>query len=121
MSEVSSIKTGETESFKFIFRLLSSTSDTISIKYLELKLILRLSELKFALIISFPSPELTLLTESWMFSFLMVNFTPSFLSKETLATLSMEFIKSFEGTIKHFELLHSNSWRFKTTYIKISW
>ena len=35
-----------------------------SIKYLELKLILRISELKVALIASLPSPEFALLTES---------------------------------------------------------
>ena len=54
------MRTGETESFKFILRFLSSTSDAISIKYLELKLIFRFSELKLALIFSFPSPDLEL-------------------------------------------------------------
>ena len=61
---MSSIKTGETASFKFIIKFLSSTSEAISIKYFELKLILRFSELNLALIFSFPSPELALFTES---------------------------------------------------------
>ena len=57
---MSSIRTGEIESFKFIFNDLSSTSDAMSIRYFELKLILRFSELNSALIFSFPSPELAL-------------------------------------------------------------
>ena len=57
---------------------------------------LKLSELKLALIISLPSPELALLTESCILSLLMINFTPSFLSIETLVTLSTELIRSFE-------------------------
>ena len=61
---MSSIKTGETESLKFIFKFLSSTSEAISTKYFELKLILKFSELNFASIFSFPSPELALLTET---------------------------------------------------------
>ena len=60
----SSINTGETESFKFIFKFLSSTSEAISIKYFELKLIFKFSELNSALIFSLPSPELALFTES---------------------------------------------------------
>jgi len=64
LSEESSIKTGDTESFKFILRFLSSISDAMSIKYFELKLIVSSSELKLALIVSLPSPELALLTES---------------------------------------------------------
>ena len=45
---MSSIKTGEIESFKFIFKSLFSISDAISIKYFELKLIFKFSELKLA-------------------------------------------------------------------------
>ena len=38
-------------------------------------------------------------------SLLKNNLTPSFLSKDTLATLSIEFIKSFEETINDLSLL----------------
>ena len=96
---MSSIRTGETESFKFILKFLSSTSDAISIKYFELKLIFKFSEVNSAFIFSFPSPELALLTDSWTWSLFTTNLTPSFLSSETLATLSIELIKSFEDTI----------------------
>ena len=41
-----------------------SISEAISIKYFELKLIFKVSELNAALIFSFPSPELALFTES---------------------------------------------------------
>ena len=92
------------ESFNFILKFLSSISDAISIKYFELKLMLRFSELKFALITSFPSPELALFTESWIFSLFIANFTPSFLSNETLITLSIELINSLEGTVNDFSL-----------------
>ena len=81
---------------------MSSTSDAISIRYFELKLIFKFSELKFALIFSFPSPELALLTESWTLSLFMANFTPSLRSNETLVTLSIEFIKSLEDKISIF-------------------
>ena len=60
---MSSIRTGDTESFKFNFKVLSSTSEAISIRYLELKLILRFSELNLAVIFSLPSPEFALFTE----------------------------------------------------------
>ena len=63
---------------------------------------LRFSELKFALIFSFPSPELALLTESWTLSLLINNFTPSFLSKDTLATLSIEAQEKHERNEKIF-------------------
>ena len=66
-------------------------------------------ELKFALIISLPSPEFALFTESWIFSLLITNFTPSFPSNETLVTLSIEFIKSLEDTIKDFSLLEGTT------------
>ena len=49
---------------------------------------LSLSELNSALIFSLPSPELALFTDSCTLSLLIANFKPSFLSKETLATLS---------------------------------
>ena len=62
MSERSSIKTGEVESFKLSFKFLLSTSDAISSKYFELKLIVKLSELNSAFIFSLPSPEFALLT-----------------------------------------------------------
>ena len=74
----------------------------MSIKYFELKLILRLSELNSALIFSFPSPELALLTEKCILSLFIANLTPSFLSIETLVTLSIDFINSSEGTINVF-------------------
>ena len=101
---MSSINTGEVESFKFIFKFVSSTSEAISIRYFALKLILSVSELKLALIFSFPSPEFALLTESWTFSLFITNFTPSFLSNETLVTLSVELINSFELTLRVFSL-----------------
>mgnify|MGYP001435192546 CR=1 FL=1 len=46
MSEASTINTGETESFKFIFKFLSSISEAISIKYFELKLIFKFSDVE---------------------------------------------------------------------------
>ena len=55
-------------------------------------------ELKLAFITSLPSPEFALFTESWIFSLLIASFTPSFLSKETLVTLSIELIKSLAFT-----------------------
>ena len=85
---------------RLIFKFLSSTSEAISIKYFELKLIFKFSELKLALIFSFPSPELALFTERCTLSLFISNLTPSFLSSETLATLSIEFIKSFEDTTR---------------------
>ena len=98
------MRTGETASLKFIFKFLSSTSEAISIKYFELKLIFKLSALNLALIFSLPSPEFALLTESWTFSLFIKSFTPSFLSIETLATLSIELIKSLDETMSVFSL-----------------
>ena len=92
---MSSTSTGEVGSFKLSFNSLSSTSEAISIKYFELKLIFNVSELNSALIFSLPSPELALFTESCTLSLLIVSLTPSFPSSDTLATLSIEFINSF--------------------------
>ena len=80
-------------------KVLSSISDAISIKYFELKPIAISSPSYFAATTSFPSPELVLFTDNFNLSRLISNFTPSFLSIETEATLSTELIKSEEATV----------------------
>ena len=75
---------------------LSSISEAISIRYFELNPIAISSPSYFAATTSLPSPELVLLTDNLNLSLLSSNFTPSFLSKDTDATLSTEFIKSLD-------------------------
>ena len=75
------------------------------LKIFKLKLIFKFSALNSAFIFSLPSPELALLTDNWILSFVIFNFTPSFLSSETLVTLSIELINSFEETVSTFSLL----------------
>ena len=94
------MSTGEVESFNFILKFLSSTSEAISIKYLELKLITNSSASQVALSVSLPSPEFVLITDNFILSLLISNFTPSFLSSETVATLSIDSIKSLVSTFK---------------------
>ena len=50
----------------------------------------KFSELNSALIFSFPSPEFALFTDNCTLSLLIINFTPSFLSKDTLASVSLD-------------------------------
>ena len=54
---------------------------------------------------SLPSPELVLFTESLTFPLLITNFTPSFLSIDTVVTLSIESINSLDKTFKDLSLL----------------
>ena len=70
--------------------------DAISSKYLELKLISK-SVSNFTDRLSLPSPLLVLLTDKSKLSLVKLNFTPSFLSRETDATLSTEFRKDFRS------------------------
>jgi len=76
-------------SLKKISILSPSSCAATSIKYLELKLISK-SCSNFTLRLSFPSPLLVLLTDKFKILFDRLNFTPSFLSNETEATLSTE-------------------------------
>ena len=96
---MSSTKTGETGSFRLIFKFLSSTSETISTKYFELKLTVISSAVKFDLTTSFPSPEFVLLTENFILSLANTNLTPSLRSSETVITLSIAWTKSVELTV----------------------
>ena len=75
----------------------------MSIKYLELKLISN-SLSNFTFNVSFPSPLLVLLTERFNLSLTRSNFTPSFLSNETDATLSTE-LKNMSKSTSSFFLL----------------
>ena len=88
-SEGSFINAGEPVSFKNISILSPSSWEATSNKYLELKLIFS-SWSNFTFKLSFPSPLLALLTDKFNLSFVKLNFTPSFLSSETEATLSTE-------------------------------
>ena len=81
-----------------------SSCDATSIKYLELKLISN-SESNFTFKLSLPSPLLVLFTERSRLSFVRLNFTPSFLSRETVATRSTEFKKDFKSTSNFFLIL----------------
>ena len=78
-----------------------SSWDAISIKYLELKLISK-SWSNFALRVSLPSPLLALLTDKSNVSLDKLNFTPSFLSNETDATLSTEFKNNLKSISNFF-------------------
>ena len=53
--------------------------------------------IKRTFIVSFPSPLLVLFTDKFNLSLVKINFTLSFLSNDTEATLSTEFIKSFRS------------------------
>ena len=73
----------------------------MSKRYLELKLISNSwSNLTFKF--SLPSPLLVLLTDKSNLSFDNLNFTPSFLSNETEATLSTEFKNNFKSISNFF-------------------
>mgnify|MGYP006974221436 CR=1 FL=1 len=83
-------------SLKNISTFSPSNCEATSIKYLELKLISK-SWSNFTFNVSLPSPLLVLLTDRSNVSFDKLNFTPSFLSKETEATLSTEFKNNFKS------------------------
>ena len=89
------MRAGEPVSLKKISILSPSNCEATSIKYLELKLISK-SCSNFTLKLSFPSPLLVLLTDKFRISFDKLNFTPSFLSNETEATLSTESKNNFK-------------------------
>ncbi len=73
----------------------------MSKRYLELKLISNSwSNLTFKF--SLPSPLLVLLTDKSNLSLDNLNFTPSFLSNETEATLSTEFKNNFKSISNFF-------------------
>ena len=86
-SEGSFIRAGDPVSFKKNSILSPSNCEAMSKRYLELKLISNSwSNLTFKF--SLPSPLLVLLTDKSNLSLDNLNFTPSFLSNETDATLS---------------------------------
>ena len=114
------MRTGDTASFKFIINLLSTISEAMSNKYLALKLIVKLSELYFAGIVSLPSPEDELFTKSCIFSFSRVTFTPSFLSIETVITLSIQLIKSSTLTSKILLLLLGTTFSYSGNFPSIT-
>ena len=88
-------------SLKNISTFSPSNCEATSIKYLELKLISKsCSNLTFS--VSLPSPLFVLLTDRSNVSFDKLNFTPSFLSKETEATLSTEFKNNFKSISNFF-------------------
>ena len=58
--------------------------------------------IKFYIRLSFPSPLLVLLTDKFKTSFDKLNFTPSFLSNETEATLSTESRNNFRSISNFF-------------------
>ena len=90
------IKTGDPVSLKYNSILSPSICEATSIKYLLLKLISKsCSNLTF--IVSLPSPLFVLFTDRSIVSFERLNFTPSFLSNDTDATLSTEFKKIFNS------------------------
>ena len=90
-----------------------SSWEAISIRYLELKLISS-SCSNLTLRFSFPSPLLVLLTDKSRLSLEISNFTPSFLSRETDATLSTEFKKLFKLTSNFFLI-------FFRYYLNVVW
>ena len=76
----------------------------MSKRYLELKLISNSwSNLTFKF--SLPSPLLVLFTDKSNLSFDNLNFTPSFLSNETDATLSTEFKNDLRSISNFFGFL----------------
>jgi hypothetical protein len=89
-------------SLKKISILSPSSCDATSIRYLELKLISK-SCSNFTFKLSFPSPLLVLLTDKCKTSFDKLNFTPSFLSNETEATLSTESKNNFKSISNFFD------------------
>ena len=95
------IKAGEPVSLKNISTFSPSSWDATSIKYLELKLISKSSS-NLAFIVSLPSPLLALFTDKFKVSFDKLNFTPSFLSKDTDATLSTELRNNFRSISNFF-------------------
>ena len=85
-------------SLKKISILSPPNCDATSIKYLELKLISK-SWWNLTFKLSIPSPLLVLLTDKFKMSFDKLNFTPSFLSSETDATLSTESTNNFRSIL----------------------
>ena len=103
------INAGEPVSLKKISILSPSSCAATSIKYLELKLISK-SWSNLTLKLSFPSPLLVLLTDKFKTSFDKLNFTPSFLSSETEATLSTESKNNFRSISNFFWLFLGITW-----------
>ena len=97
------INAGEPVSLKKISILSPSNCEATSNKYLELKLISK-SWSNFTVNVSFPSPLFVLFTDKFNASFVKLNLTPSFLSKETDATRSTEPKKSLRSTSSFFWL-----------------
>ena len=89
------IKTGEPVSLKYNSIISPSIWEATSIKYLELKLISK-SLSNYTDNVSLPSPLFELFTDKFKVSFVKLNFTPSFLSRDTDATLSTEFKNDFK-------------------------
>ena len=103
------IRAGEPVSLKNISTFSPSNWEATSIRYLELKLISKSwSNLTFN--VSLPSPLFVLLTERSNASFDKLNFTPSFLSNETDATLSTEFKNNFKSISNFFWLFLCITW-----------
>ena len=96
-------------SLKNISILSPSSCEATSIKYLELKLISK-SWSNFTFRLSFPSPLFVLLTDKFKTSLDKLNFTPSFLSSETEATLSTESKNNFRSTSNFFWLFLGITW-----------
>ena len=103
------INAGEPVSFKKISIFSPSNWEATSIKYLELKLISK-SWSNLTIRVSFPSPLFVLFTERLRLSFIRLNFTPSFLSNETEATLSTEFKNTFKSTWSFFWFSFGITW-----------
>ena len=96
------INAGEPVSLKKISIFSPSNWEATSIRYLELKLISK-SWSNLTLKASFPSPLLVLLTERFKLSFFKLNFTPSFLSSDTDATLSTDPKNNLRSTSNFFD------------------
>ena len=88
-------------SFKNSSMLSPISWEATSIKYLELKLISK-SCSNFTINVSLPSPLFELLTDKSKVFLVKLNFTPSFLSRDTEATRSTELKKVFRSTSSFF-------------------
>ena len=103
------INTGDPVSLKNNSILLPSSWDATSNRYLELKLISNsLSNCTESN--SFPSPLLVLFTDKFKVSLAKLNFTPSFLSRDTEATLSTESKKSLRSISNFFWFFYGFTW-----------
>ena len=96
-------------SLKYISILSPSIWEATSIKYFELKLISK-SWSNLTDKLSFPSPLLVLFTERFNKFCVRLNLTPSFLSKETEATLSTLSKNSLISTSSFFWFSFGITW-----------